>query len=74
LSVIRTGVPAHDLALQAAEAAKQQTIVPGASAATIRSAELTYYRACVASCRANNNSAGIEQFTTALKEMTGSTT
>jgi len=74
LSVIRTGVPAHDAALLAAEATKQQTITPSSTAAQIKTAEATYYRACIASCRVNNNSSGIEQFSTALKELTGSST
>jgi hypothetical protein len=74
MSVIRTGVPAHDLALQAAEAAKQQTITPSSTAAQIKTAEIAYFRACIASCKANNNSAGIEQFTSALRELQGTAT
>ena len=74
MSAIRTGVPAHDAALQAAEATKQQTITSNSTAAQVKTAEATYYRACIASCRTNNNSAGIEQFTTALRELTGSAT
>jgi hypothetical protein len=64
----------HDAALQAAEATRQQTITPSSTAAQIKTAEITYYRACIASCKANNASSSIEQFTTALRELTGSAT
>jgi hypothetical protein len=71
--VIKTGVPAHDTALLAAEQTHQAAIV-GATAAQIRAADLAFLRACRDSCIKNNSSAGVEQFTTALREMTGSAT
>ena len=74
MPVIRTGTnAAHDAALIAAEQAHQAAIV-GATAAQIRAADLVFLRACKASCVTNNNSAGIEQFNTAIKELTGSST
>jgi len=73
MPVIKTGVPAHDTALLAAEQAHQAAIV-GATAAQVRAADLVFLRACKASCIANNNSSGVEQFNTAIKELLGTST
>jgi hypothetical protein len=74
MPVIKTGVnPAHDAALIAAEQAHQAAIV-GATAAQIRAADLAFLRACKSSCITNNNSAGVEQFNTAIRELLGTST
>jgi hypothetical protein len=67
--IYKTGVKAHDDAVALAEGVRQVTCAPGASAATIKSAEITFYRAVVSSCRANNNGSGIEQPLVALREL-----
>jgi hypothetical protein len=69
MSVIKTGVKAHDDAIALAEGVRQVACAPGASAATIKSAEITFYRAVVSSCRTNNSNSGIEQASTALREL-----
>jgi hypothetical protein len=69
MSVIKSGVKAHDDAIAAAEGVRQVACAPGASAATIKSAEITFYRAVVSSCRANNSGSGIEQALNALREL-----
>jgi hypothetical protein len=65
----RTGVAAHDAAIYVAEVARQIAITPGASAAVVRAADIVYARAVRASCIANNNSSGVEQFTAMLREL-----
>jgi len=74
MPVIKTGTnPVHDAALLAAEQTHQAAIV-GATAAQIRAADLAFLRACRQSCITNNGSAGVAQFTTAIRELTGSET
>jgi hypothetical protein len=65
----KTGNKAHDDALFAAQQTYQTTAVPGASAATIKSALIALYQAAALSCRANNNGAGITVPLTALREL-----
>jgi hypothetical protein len=74
MPVIKTGNAAHDAALIAAEHAHQIATAPGATAAQIRAADLVFLRACRQSCIINNGSAGVAQFTTAIRELTGSET
>ena len=68
-SVIKTGVKAHDDALLLAERARQATIVPGASMATAKSADIAFARAALSSCLTNNSGAGAAHFTSMLKEL-----
>jgi hypothetical protein len=70
MSTYRTGVKAHDDACNASEATRQVAVAAaGNNQATIKAAEITHYRAVRASCIANNNSSGVEQATTALREL-----
>jgi hypothetical protein len=69
MSVTRSGTKAHDDAIAAAEGVRQVACAPGASASTIKTAEIAFYRTVVSSCRANNNSSGIEQALVALHEL-----
>jgi hypothetical protein len=69
MAVIKSGVKAHDDAIAAAEGVRQVSCAPGASAATIKTAEIVFYRAVVSSCRTNNSSSGIEQALNALREL-----
>jgi hypothetical protein len=66
---MRSGVPAHDAACNLAEGARQVAVAAAATQAAVRAAEITYYRAVVASCRTNNSSSGIEQPLQALREL-----
>jgi hypothetical protein len=50
----KTGNSQHDSTVVAAEAVRQNLITPGASAATVRTAEISYYRSLEASRIANN--------------------
>ena len=65
----RTGVKLHDDAILAAENVRQAAIVPGASMATVRAADLAFARSAFASCRQNNNYSSSEQFSVMLKEL-----
>jgi len=65
----KTGKASHDSALLSAEQTRQATIVPGASQATCKAADLAYARAALASCIANNNGGGAAQFSVMLREL-----
>jgi hypothetical protein len=69
MAIIKTGNVAHDNAIALAEATRQVAVANAASQAAVRTAEITFYRAVRASCLANNNSAGIEQANSALREL-----
>ena len=69
MSVIKTGVKAHDDALANAERTRQAAAVAGALQATLTAADIAYARAALASCKANNNNSGVEQFSTMLREL-----
>jgi hypothetical protein len=69
MSTLKTGNSAHDAAVNLAEGARQVAVASAASQAAVRAAEITFYRAVVASCRANNNGSGIEQPLNALREL-----
>jgi hypothetical protein len=69
MSVIKTDGPkAHNDALQAAETARQIASV-GATAAQLKTADIVYARAALASCKTNNNGSGTDQFVTMLREL-----
>lgn len=53
MSVTRTGLQAHDNTCNMAEGTRQAAVVPGASQATVRTAEIAHYRACKASALTN---------------------
>jgi hypothetical protein len=57
----------HRAALQAAELTRQASSPPGASQATVKAADIAYYRACVTSALANGVTP--QQFMTALREL-----
>ncbi len=69
----RSGNLVHDTTCNAAEGTRQ--VAAGAATqnaagqATVNNAEITWARACVASCKANNNSAGAEPFQTLLRAL-----
>jgi hypothetical protein len=65
----KTSNKAHDDALFAAEQARQAVAIPGATAAQLKTGEITYHRAVVASCLANNSGSGIQPPLTALREL-----
>jgi hypothetical protein len=70
----KTGNSPHDAALAAAAVIWQAAVVPGASQATVRAADIAFARAAKASCIANNGYAGVEQYVTMLRELgTGGT-
>jgi hypothetical protein len=68
----------HDLACYIAESQRQSAVAGVASSAAgqavVNAAEIAFNRACLASCRTNNNSQGMECFIAALKALgTGGT-
>jgi hypothetical protein len=69
MAIIRTGVPAHDAALLAAEAVRMAANVPGATQAALKAADVVYARAALSSCKTNNNNSGSEQFLSMLREL-----
>jgi hypothetical protein len=62
-----SGNKTHDANVLAAEVSRQNAIAPSSSRATVRSADLAYHRAVVASAKANGISPG--QAITALFEL-----
>jgi hypothetical protein len=69
MSTIKSGNSAHDSAVNLAEGVRQVACASGASAATIKAAEITFFRTWVSSCKTNNGGSGIEQPLTALREL-----
>jgi hypothetical protein len=67
MSVSQSGVKAHDDTCNKAEALRQAAAVAGASQASVKIAEVAYYRTCLASARANGVSPS--QFISALYEL-----
>jgi hypothetical protein len=65
----KTGVKAHDDVCILAESARQVAVAAAANQASIRVAEIIFYRAVKASCVANNGYAGIEAACDALREL-----
>jgi hypothetical protein len=66
-SVLKTGVVAHDNACLAALNTLQGSITPSSTQAQVNAAYIAFHRAVIASCRANNNSSGMEPSLVALK-------
>ncbi len=67
MSVIYSENATHRANLIAAEQTRQAAAVPGASAATLKAADIAFHRAALASCLANAVSPA--QFVTALREL-----
>jgi len=66
---IVTGNAVHDAALLAAEHAWQVATAGSPSQATVRAADMTRARACLASCKTNNGGAGASLFLGQLREL-----
>ena len=69
----KTSNLAHDTAINAAEAVRQVAVAaatkdPAGQVAVI-SAEITFHRAVLASCKANNSNAGLAESLMALKAL-----
>jgi hypothetical protein len=65
--ISKTGIAAHDDAVILAEAVRQNAIAAaGATAASIKAAEITYYRSLRASAVSNNLPEGVAVFSHAL--------
>jgi hypothetical protein len=75
MAVIKTGNVVLDYALEAAESTHQVSIAAaGMNQSQVKTADITFYRACLASAKTNNNGGGVEQFSNALRELgTGGT-
>jgi hypothetical protein len=60
----------HSQTVTKAEGVRQQAVALAAgNVATIRTAEIAFYRSVVTSCRVNNNYAGIQPAMQALREL-----
>jgi hypothetical protein len=70
MSVIKSGVVAHDNAILLAEGQRQVSVAAaGNNQSSVRAAEITFARAALTSCKTNNNGSGAEQFVNMLREM-----
>src|SRR6478672_9583029 len=54
MSTIASGKSAHETAVNLAEGQRQAAVVPGVTAATVRAAEITFYKSMLASALSNN--------------------
>ena len=63
----------HDAACNLAESVRQVTAAAVAQSpagqAALNTAEITWARACIASCKANNNSQGVEAYLSLLRSL-----
>jgi hypothetical protein len=67
MSVSKSGNKNHDDAVNAAEGARQVAVAAAATQAAVASAEVAFYRAALASAKANG--VGIEPFVAALRSL-----
>jgi hypothetical protein len=67
MSVIKSGVKAHDDTCAKAEGARQVSVAGASSQAAVRSAEVTYYQTVKASALSNSVSPSV--FSDALKAL-----
>jgi hypothetical protein len=67
MSVTQSGKKAHDDACNLSEGARQVAVRAAANQAAVVSAEVTHFRNCVVSAKANGVDAG--QFLAALREL-----
>jgi hypothetical protein len=70
MGTIQSGNKAHDSVVAVAEGARQTAVAAaGSNQAAVAASEIVFYRAVLASCLANNNSAGAGCAITALKSL-----
>jgi hypothetical protein len=70
MSIIKTGVAAHDANLLTYEQTRQAAVeVAGVTAAAVKTAHVAYFRSCIASAKTNGLQYG--QFSLALQELIG---
>jgi replication-associated recombination protein RarA len=73
--LVHTGstVVTHDVACQKAESTRQSAVAGAASSAAgqvvVNNAEIAFARAVIASCIANNSSAGLEAYQSLLRAL-----
>lgn len=68
MGVTTSGVRAHDVTVASAEATRQTAVAAaGSSQAAVRNAEITFYRAALASAKTNGISPAV--FIDALREL-----
>jgi hypothetical protein len=67
MSVSKSGHQVHDATVNAAEGTRQVAVAAAASQSAVASAEVTFYRAALAS--AKTNGIGIEPIVSALKSL-----
>jgi hypothetical protein len=69
----KSGNVAHDAACNAAESVRQGAVAAAAQSpsgqAAVNAAEITWARACMASCKANNGGQGQEAYISVLKSL-----
>jgi len=69
----KSGNLTHDTACNVAESTRQAAVAAAtqnpAGQVTVNNAEIAWARACVASCKANNNNVGAEPFQTLLRAL-----
>ena len=66
----KTGNFAHDQAVASAEGVRQTAVAAaGNNQKSVTAADVAFYRAVAASCRANNNNAGLAEANTALAQL-----
>jgi hypothetical protein len=67
MSISKSGNKAHDDAVNAAEGTRQVAVAAAVTQAAVNSTEITFYRAALASAKANG--VGIEPIVAALKQL-----
>jgi len=66
---VQSGNYAHDQACAVAEGVRQAAVAGTPTQTTVNNAEITWARACVASCVANNGGQGAEAFRSLLRAL-----
>ena len=67
MSQSNSGNKTHDAAVSVAECTRQAAVTPTTAQISVIAAEVTFYRACLASAIANGTNG--QQYETALKEL-----
>jgi hypothetical protein len=67
MSISKSGNKSHDDTVNTAEGVRQIAVAAAATQAAVNSAEVTFYRAALASAKANG--IGIEPFVSALRSL-----
>ena len=69
----QSGKSVHDTTCNIAESTRQAAVAAApnspAGQVTVNNAEIAWARACIASCKANNNSQGMECYIAVLKSL-----